>query len=115
LVTLAKTAKSATSKDFGTMLAASIRSAEDPMGALADTIGALADQLDADKDAEQGADDILSAVLMALKDHKGLSNKGKRALQAAHLTLTRKDREPSIPSEPASAPSANGLLVVAGS
>jgi len=50
----------------------------------------LATEVDADQKADFGVDDILEAVLMALEEHKGLSAKGKRAIKAAHLVLTKR-------------------------
>jgi hypothetical protein len=110
LVTLAKTAKSASSKDFGTMLAVSIRSAGDPMAALFDTLWALVAQFSADKNSTLGADDVLMCALQALDDNPELSKAGKRAVKAARVVLCKKE-EPAASAQP----SANGLLVVAGS
>ncbi len=95
LVTLADMAKKGLPKDIGFMLAKTIAHAEDPLAVLFETIGAVADTIDADKNSEVGVDDILETCMKVLKDHKGLSSKGKRACNAFLLVNARKDASPS--------------------
>jgi len=115
LETLARQAKVAPSKDVAGVLVHTIRHAEDQLGVLADTVEGLATEVDADQKGDYGVDDILEAVPMALEDHKGLSAKGKRAIKAAHLVLTK--RSGPSPAEVANALApeqpANGQLTAA--
>ena len=115
LVTLAEMAKKGTPKDTGFMLAKTIAHGDDVLALLDSTLTALADTMAADAKSEITVDLLLLTCVNALKEHKKLTSKGKRACHAAHVVLTRKDSPSPAEIAQATAPEhhSNGQLASA--
>jgi hypothetical protein len=99
LATLARTAKSGTTKDTAALLAGAVWAAEDPAALLYDLVQALCKVPDA---VDMVAEDVVDVMTEAMLDSPAIGGKAKRAMQAARVVLMSKpEKLLATPADPA--------------
>lgn len=105
---LLSAAKQATPKDLAEQLATMLFANDDPIAVLHDLAAALLTVAD-ESTEDVGPDDALEAMLNGFASTPACTRKGRRAIDAARMLLSRKD----APTAPVSEPSTNGHVLVA--